>query len=103
MLEPNADISSISARWLEAGIAVTITMVATPMEMPSADSMARILRVRRPSMPRLSRSGKASRTGLTLLVADLRECGDGALECRVENGSERRRLERAGLEWAAVM
>ncbi|ESP95847.1 hypothetical protein B591_00090 [Streptomyces sp. GBA 94-10 4N24] len=105
MLEPSADISSINARWLEAGIAVTITIVATPMEMPSADSMARILRVRRPSAPRLSRSGKDSRTGLTLFLADLRERGDGdgALECGGENGSERGRLGRECLEWVAVM
>ncbi|MFG3162494.1 hypothetical protein ACGFY8_21820 [Streptomyces sp. NPDC048232] len=40
---------------------------------------------------------------MTLLVADLRERGDEALECWVENGSERGRLERECLEWVAVM
>lgn len=64
MLDPSADISFISAWWLEAGIPVTTTIVATPMEMPSADSAARSLRVRRPRSPRPNRSRKASRTGL---------------------------------------
>ncbi|MFC9177214.1 hypothetical protein ACIRPN_23275 [Streptomyces sp. NPDC101230] len=40
---------------------------------------------------------------MTLPVADLRERGDGALECWWEDGSERGRLERECLEGVAVM
>ena len=52
-----------TACWLEAGMPVTTTIVAMPMEMPRADSTARRGRDRVESRPRTSRSMTAIRTG----------------------------------------
>lgn len=55
--------------WLDAGIPVTTITVAMPIEMPSADSAARIRRVWMPSSPRRRMSSGASRTGLVSATA----------------------------------
>ena len=72
VLVPSAVSSSIRARWLDAGMPVTTTMVAMPSEIPSAESAARIRRVRSPSMPSPNRSATDSLAGFGRSVVDAR-------------------------------
>ena len=60
-LVPRPAISASSAAWEEAARPSTATIAATPIAMPSADSPARSLRVRSPTLASPARSAGRSR------------------------------------------
>ena len=62
-LVPSWLISASSAAWEEAARPRTATIAATPIAMPSADSPARSLRVRSPTLASPARSPGRSRAG----------------------------------------
>ena len=63
-LVPRRLISASSAAWEEAARPRTATIAATPIAMPRADSPARSLRVRSPTLARAARSARVSMAGL---------------------------------------
>ena len=62
-LVPSLAISASSPAWEEADRPSTATIAATPIAIPSADRLARSLRVRRPTLASRARSGGRSRAG----------------------------------------
>ena len=60
-LVPSAWISASNAAWEEAARPRTATIAATPIAMPRADSVARSLRVRSPTLASAARSEGRSR------------------------------------------
>ncbi len=69
-LVPSAEISASSPAWEEDDRPRTATIAATPIAMPSADKLARSLRVRSPTADSRARSAGRSRAadGATVLM-----------------------------------
>ncbi len=69
-LVPRAEISASSPAWEEDDNPSTATIAATPIAMPSADSDARSLRVRRPTAASRARSAGCNRAaeGATVVM-----------------------------------